>query len=220
VAHAFFVPEFRLKTDVYPGKYATLSFTATKTGTFKLFCAEFCGTLHSQMIGTVTVMDPAAYEQWLQEGPTPQALAAAGQVLFIKHGCNGCHGANSSVRAPRLEGIYGKPIPIQLPPAGVSPKVLPELLKRVPATTIIANDRYIHDSIVLPEKEIAAGYNPIMPTFKNRLKEEEIVQLVAYIKSLGTSRIYQADTGEKERSEGLSAEEYRSRVGFTPPNVP
>jgi cytochrome c oxidase subunit 2 len=219
VIHSFFVPAFRVKMDVVPGTYTRLPFRPTRAGVFRLFCAEFCGTDHSKMVGTVTVMQPAEYERWLQKGPTAEALALAGQRLFIGNGCNGCHGANASVRAPRLEGIYGKPIPIQIPPSGVSPQALRQVLPSVPATTIIADERYIHDSIVLPEKEIAAGFSPIMPTFRNRLTEQEILQIVAYIKSLGNRTIIEPDQTERERSGGVSAEEYRARVGFTPANV-
>ncbi len=213
VIHSFYVPEFRLKQDVIPGQYTRLSFTATKLGTFHLFCAEFCGTNHSTMAGTVTVMDPADYEQWLNTGAAEQGtMAAAGKRLFIQHGCDGCHGPASSVKAPMLDGIFGKPIPVQIPIPG-------RRLEDTPATTLIADTRYIHDSIVLPEKEVAAGYRPIMPTFRNRLSEYEIAQIVAYIRSLGNSPGVEGNTPNTRRSTPLSANDYRARTGFVPGNL-
>jgi cytochrome c oxidase subunit II len=221
VIHSFFVPEFRVHQDVVPGEYTHLHFTPSRPGVYHLFCAQFCGTLHSQMVGTVTVMEPGEYEEWLTTGTAQDTLANAGQRLFIQNGCNGCHGANAAVRAPSLVGIYGKPIPIQVPPDGVPPAKLQDVIKTVPATTILADARYLHDSIVLPEKEIAAGFKPIMPTFKNRLKEEDILKIVAYIKSLANgpgkgvsdSRVREGETRT------LSAEEYQARTGFVPANL-
>lgn len=180
VIHAFFIPEFRVKQDVIPGRYTQLWFNATKTGRFRLFCAEFCGTDHSRMIGEVIVLEPSEYEAWLQTGNVNGSLAAKGEQLFRQHGCSGCHGANSSVRAPYLEGLYGAQRPIQIPQGGVP-------LERTPAQVITADNRYIHDSIVLPNEEVAAGFAPIMPSFKGRLSEEEIVQIIEYIKTLKTS---------------------------------
>jgi cytochrome c oxidase subunit 2 len=168
------------------------------------------------MVGTVTVMEPAEYEQWLRTGSYAQTLAAAGEVLFRQKGCSGCHSGSGSVRAPALEGIYGRPIPVQVPPAGLSNQQLRQALVKLPATTLVADDRYIHDSIVLPNQEIAAGYSPIMPSFKNRLTQEEIYQLTAYIRSLGSSRGTQYRTTGSGSNQALSAEEYRARTGFVP----
>lgn len=219
VIHAFFVPAFRIKTDVIPGQFTYLWFKATRPGTYHLFCAEFCGTLHSGMTGTVTVMEPAEYERWLASGSYSQTVAAAGERLFLQHGCSGCHAGSGSVRAPTLEGIYGRPIPVQVPPAGLSQRQLEAALPKIPAQTMRADDRYIHDSIVLPNQEIAAGYSPIMPSFKNRLTEEEILQLTAYIRSLRSSQGTAYRTTGAGRNQALSAEEYRARVGFVPSNA-
>jgi len=180
VIHSFFIPEFRVKMDVYPGRFTELWFKPTKAGTYHLFCAEFCGTLHSGMVGEVVVLPPAEYEAWLQTGNVNKTMASRGEQLFRQHGCSGCHGQNSRVRAPYLEGIYGAQRPVQIPKAGVP-------LENVPARTITADIRYIHDSIVLPNEEIAAGFKPIMPSYKGRLSEEEIVQIVEYIRTLKTS---------------------------------
>jgi cytochrome c oxidase subunit II len=209
VLHAFYIPAFRNKADVIPGQYTHMWFTPTKVGVYPLYCAEFCGTLHSQMVGTVTVMEPADYERWLNEGRTSETMASLGARLFVKNGCSGCHAGNSSVRAPSLEGLYGRSNPVQIPQRGVP-------LERTPATQVVADDRYIYDSIVLPEKEIAAGYQRIMPTYKNRISEAEIFQLTAYIKSLGRE---QPNLNRRvDRSERLGPDEYRARVGFEPPS--
>jgi cytochrome c oxidase subunit II len=222
VIHAFYVPAFRLKQDVIPGQFTQMWFQATTPGTYHLFCAEFCGTLHSTMVGEVIVMEPAEYERWLREGDAGTSSAVEGARLFRRHGCSGCHGANSSVRAPLLEGIYGKPVAVQLPKPGVK-------LEQIQATTRIADLRYIHDSIVLPEKEVAAGFKPIMPTFKNRLTEEEILKIVAYIRSISTrdepgagreDYTDRADPGRRQdHTNDLSEEDYRARTGFVPTNM-
>ncbi|MDQ3815491.1 MAG: cytochrome c oxidase subunit II [Armatimonadota bacterium] len=222
VIHDFFIPAFRLKQDVLPGQFTTLWFEPNRVGEYHLFCAEFCGAYHSNMTGRVYVMQPADYERWLGEGNTTPTLAAAGERLFREHGCGGCHGAASSVRAPNLEGIYGKPVGVQIPRRGVP-------LSEIQATTIIADDRYIHDSIMLPEQEVAAGYKPIMPSFgtgKNRLKEEEVVQLIDYIKSLSTTRPaeagargeYKTGYGSTYNTSDVGAGDIQARTGSVPPN--
>jgi cytochrome c oxidase subunit 2 len=219
VIHSFFVPAFRLHQDVIPGSYTQLWFTPTRVGIYHLFCAQFCGTDHSRMTGMVTVMTPGDYQQWLSSGNQQQTLAAAGAQLFIQHGCNGCHGGNGSVRAPRLDGVYGKPVAVQIPPSGLTGPALFAALPKIPATTLVADERYIHDSIVLPDKEVAAGYLPIMPTFKDRLSEEEIFRITAYIRSLATPEAGAVRTPEMPPTRTLSAEEYKSRTGFVPANM-
>jgi cytochrome c oxidase subunit 2 len=211
VIHAFYVPAFRLKQDVIPGQYTQLWFTPTKTGTFHLFCAEFCGTYHSTMVGKIVVMEPDDYQKWLTTGNVQQSLAQKGGELFRQFGCSGCHAANSSVKAPPLEGIYGETIAVQ-EPQGNTP------LEQIPAKTIIADNKYIHDSIVLPEKLIAAGYRNIMPSYRNRLTEEQILAMVHYIKSLGN------EAPPPRGNEGgtltnLTPEDYKARTGFIPENV-
>ncbi|HEY0072671.1 MAG TPA: cytochrome c oxidase subunit II [Abditibacteriaceae bacterium] len=222
VIHSFFIPEFRVKQDVIPGRYTQLWFNATKTGTFRLFCAEFCGTDHSRMIGKVNVLEPAEYESWLQTGNVNQSLSVKGEQLFRQHGCSGCHGANSNVRAPYLEGLYGAQRPIQIPRDGVP-------LERIPGRVITADNRYIHDSIVLPNNEVAAGFKPIMPSYKGKLNEEEIVQLIEYIKTLKTSNGTNNGSnnggivgypggaaGSNKRTGNISADDVRSRTGINP----
>jgi cytochrome c oxidase subunit 2 len=210
VIHSFFVPAFRLKQDVVPGVFTKMWFTATKPGDYHLFCAEFCGTLHAGMVGRVIVMEPAEYDKWLNAGGQTETSAAIGAKLFTQHGCNGCHGAGSSVRAPKLEGIYNRPIPVQIPKAGVP-------LEQTPATTVVADLRYLHDAILLPEQEVAGGYRPIMPTYKNKLSEEDVFRLVAYIRSLGNKD--QQEQQRNDHSNELTPEDYKARTGFVPENI-
>jgi cytochrome c oxidase subunit II len=167
VIHSFYVPAFRIKMDAVPGRYTSTWFQASKTGTFHLFCAEYCGTAHAGMGGQVVVMKPSEYEQWLRTGAPEEPLAAAGERLFQQLGCSGCHSPNSIVRAPPLEGIYGKPVPLQS------------------GHVVTADESYIRDSILLPQKDVVAGYAPVMPTFQGRISEEELMQIIAYIRSLG-----------------------------------
>ena len=166
VIHSLFIPAFRVKQDAVPGMATSLWFEATKTGTFDLFCAEFCGTQHSEMRGHVIVMPQAEYSKWLSQGPTTQSLAAQGETLFRALGCSGCHGPNSSVRAPDLSGVYGHPVAL------------------ASRRTVIADDAYLRNSILQPTKDIAAGYEPIMPSFDGLIEEADLSKLIAYLKSL------------------------------------
>jgi cytochrome c oxidase subunit II len=166
VIHSFFVPAFRVKHDVVPGRFQDLWFRPTKTGVFQLLCAEFCGTDHSRMTGRIVVLEPAEYEGWLARQDVSGTLADEGGNLFRELGCSGCHMAGSTVRAPPLEGLYGKPVPLQ------------------DGTVTLADERYIRDSILLPRSQITAGYQPLMPSFAGKINEEDLIRLVAYIKSL------------------------------------
>ena len=167
VIHSFYIPAFRIKMDAVPGRYTSTWFEASKTGTFHLFCAEYCGTAHAGMGGQVVVMKPAEYEQWLRTGNPEESLAASGGRLFQQLGCSGCHSLNSTVRAPLLDGIYGKPVPLQS------------------GQVVLADESYIRDSILLPQKDVVAGYAPVMPPFQGRISEEELLQIIAYIRFLG-----------------------------------
>jgi len=166
VIHSFFVPAFRVKHDVVPGRYQNLWFRAEKTGEFQLLCAEFCGTDHSRMIGRIVVMEPHDFETWLSHQQAPGTLAREGADLFRQLGCSGCHVGQGTVRAPALDGLFGKPVPLQ------------------DGTVVVADDRYIRDSILMPASQVAAGYAPVMPSFAGRVSEDELIRLVAYIKSL------------------------------------
>ena len=168
VIHSFYIPAFRLKQDVVPGRYSTMWFEPTKAGTYHLFCAEYCGTLHSAMIGKVVVMEPAAFEEWLGSGTVKESMATEGQKLFTQYGCSGCHGVNSSVRAPLLNGVYGHSVPL------------------ASGEVVTADERYIRDSILLPKTQVVAGFEPVMPTFDGHITEGDLLKIIAYIKSIGT----------------------------------
>jgi cytochrome c oxidase subunit 2 len=169
VIHSFFLPAFRIKKDVIPGYYTTEWFKPTRLGVSHIFCAEYCGTQHSGMVGKVVVLSPADYELWLQTGAPANTLAQSGERRFRELGCSGCHLGSSVVRAPRLEGIYGKPVPLQS------------------GQVVVADEGYLRDSILLPAAQISAGYENLMPSYQGRISEEELLELVAYLKGLGNT---------------------------------
>jgi cytochrome c oxidase subunit 2 len=166
VIHSLFLPALRIKQDVLPDRYTRLWFNADTPGEYLLECAEFCGTEHSHMRGRFIVMAPADYQRWLDQSATDETLAAEGERLFRSYGCSGCHAVGGAIRAPSLAGIYGRPVPL------------------ADGTTVIADERYIRDSILMPRRQIAAGYQPVMPSFAGRIPEEELVAVIAYIQSL------------------------------------
>jgi cytochrome c oxidase subunit 2 len=166
VIHSFFVPAFRIKQDVLPGRYTTEWFQATKPGKYHLFCAEYCGNQHSGMVGWVTVMEPAEYQNWLSGGAAKGSMSEAGQALFDRLGCSGCHHPEGTGRGPSLAGLYSKQVELDN------------------GQTVVADEGYIRESILNPRAKITAGYQPIMPTFQGQVSEEQLLQLIAYIKSL------------------------------------
>jgi cytochrome c oxidase subunit II len=166
VIHSFFVPAFRAKQDVVPGRYVTEWFRPEKVGTYHLFCAEYCGANHSTMGGSVVVMKPDDYAKWLLAGEPRDNLAVMGERLFRDLGCSGCHMGSSVAPSPRLEGLYGSPVPLNS--GGV----------------VIADDKYIRDCILVPGSRNVAGYTNVMPSFQGHVSEEQVVQLIAYIRSL------------------------------------
>jgi cytochrome c oxidase subunit 2 len=167
VIHSFFVPAFRIKTDIVPGRYRTVWFRALRPGAYHLFCAEFCGTNHSGMLGAIIALPEAEYQNWLQGGKTTGSSAAEGEKLFAQLGCNTCHLSERQGRAPVLFGLYGKPVPLR------------------DGRTVIADDSYLRESILVPAAKIVAGFEPIMPSFTGLLREEQVLLLLAYIQSLG-----------------------------------
>jgi cytochrome c oxidase subunit 2 len=167
VIHSFFVPAFRVKKDVLPGTSEEIWFRPRKPGVFQLFCAEYCGTDHSRMTGRIVVMPQPDFAQWLVRQDVDGTLAAQGASLFRQFGCGGCHGSGAAVRSPPLKGLYGKRVPL------------------ANGTTQIADERYLRDSILQPRAQIVAGYEPLMPSFEGKISEEEIIKIVAYLKSLG-----------------------------------
>jgi cytochrome c oxidase subunit 2 len=168
VIHSFYVPAFRMKQDVLPGRYTTTWFQADRPGTYHLFCAEYCGTEHSRMIGSVVVMQPSDYEAWLSGAQPGQSMVASGSQLFESLACSTCHRPPPGIapRAPRLEGLFGRQV------------------KLADGRTLLANEDYLRESILNPSAKIVAGWPPIMPTFQGQVTEEQVVQLIAYLKSL------------------------------------
>lgn len=183
VIHSFYVPAFRIKRDVLPHRYTTVWFEATEPGEYHLFCTEFCGTLHSGMIGAVIAMEPHLYQEWLNDrtvgaqsdvipegvaptGPEPGSMASAGAELFENLGCISCHRMEGGGTGPSLVGVYGSQVQLES------------------GETILADENYIRTSILDPNAQIVAGYPPVMPTYEDQIDEEELLRLVEYIKFL------------------------------------
>jgi cytochrome c oxidase subunit 2 len=167
VIHSFYVPAFRTKQDVLPGRYTTEWFKPNKPGRYHIFCAEYCGTKHSGMIGWIEVMEPSDYQAWLSGGRAMGTMAESGEKLFRDLACINCHHLNDQGRCPNLVGIFGQPVQLS---TGDKVKV---------------DEAYIRESILNPNAKIVAGFQPIMPTFQGLVTEEGMLQLVEYIKSLG-----------------------------------
>jgi len=166
VIHSFFVPAFRVKADVLPGRFTQIWFHTTKTGTYHLFCSQYCGTDHSAMIGQVIVMEPVAFQAWLNGGENTGSLASNGQQLFQQLGCATCHRFDTQGRGPNLAGLFGKPVLLD------------------DGRTVTADENYLRESILNPGAKIVVGFKPIMPSFQGQVSEESLGALVAYIKSL------------------------------------
>lgn len=180
VIHSFYVPAFRVKQDAVPGRYTTVWFEATKAGRFHMFCAEYCGTQHSGMIGRIVVLEPAQYAAWLagETGgpgsamastlPRPEgSLADRGHRLFQQLGCATCHLQDRQGIGPVLAGVFGRQVRLQ------------------DGQSTLADEGYIRESILQPQAKITAGFQTQMPSFQGRVNEEELMQLLAYIKSIG-----------------------------------
>jgi cytochrome c oxidase subunit 2 len=165
VIHSFFVPAFRIHMDVLPERFTSVWFQATQEGTFHLFCSQFCGTSHAKMTGTVIAMSPAGYQQWLQS-TAEGSLALQGRKVFLKYRCISCHSADENARAPVLEQLYGKPVALRN------------------GKTVMADEEYLRESILHPAAKVVAGYEVIMPTFEGLVSQEEIIELLAFIKAL------------------------------------
>jgi len=164
--HSFFVPAFRIKKDAVPGRYNMAWFRATKTGRYHLFCAEYCGTEHSKMIGRIVVMEPEEYQVWLAGGPAPESPVLAGEKLFTELNCITCHRPDSAGRGPVLNGIFGRPVAL------------------ASGERVVADEAYVRESILSPAAKVVAGYQPVMPTYLGQASEEQLIALIAYIESL------------------------------------
>jgi cytochrome c oxidase subunit 2 len=165
VIHSLYFPSFRTKADVLPSRYRTMWFQATKTGRFHIFCAEYCGTMHSGMTGWVEVMENADYQKWLAGG-TEGSMASQGEQLFQKYACNTCHTNDASGRGPVLAGLYGRDVTLS------------------DNSAVKADDNYIRESILNPQAKTVKGFQPIMPTFQGQVSEDDLMKLLAYVKSL------------------------------------
>jgi cytochrome c oxidase subunit 2 len=166
VLHDLYLPSFRVKMDAIPGRYTQLWFTATELGTYHLFCAEYCGTKHSGMIGSVTVLSQDDYQAWLAGGATEGSLAQVGEQLFTQLACITCHAPDSAGRGPVLNGLFGARVTL------------------ASGETVVADNAYIRESILNPTAKIVQGFAPIMPTFQGQVSEEQLLALIEYIKSL------------------------------------
>jgi cytochrome c oxidase subunit 2 len=165
VVHSFYIPAFRVKQDAIPGQYRTMWFEASKPGEYHLFCAEYCGTNHSRMIGRIVVMEDIEYQKWLG-GSTEQTPAEEGGDLFVQFDCVSCHGTGARQRCPPLGNLYGKQ----------------EQLNN--GQNVLVDDAYVRESILDPKAKIVRGFEPVMPSFRGQLTEEQILALIAYVKSL------------------------------------
>jgi len=169
VFHSYSIPEFRVKREVIPGRYTTVWFNATEPGTYHLFCTQYCGTLHSGMIGDVVAMTPDDYQKWTQSSTSGMSLAQNGERLFASMGCNHCHSGSPASPGPSLAGVYGSKIRME------------------DGSTQTVTDGFLRDAILNPSQHVPAGYKPIMPTYQGQISEEGLIDLVEYIKTLDTN---------------------------------
>jgi cytochrome c oxidase subunit II len=183
VIHSFYVPAFRLKQDVLPGRYTTMWFRATRPGTYHLFCAQYCGTQHSGMIGDVVVMEPTEYQTWLSGGVPVGSLAQTGQALFQQLGCSTCHRFDVQGRGPNLIGVFGKPVSLE------------------DGRTVVADENYVRESILVPAAKVVSGFKPIMPSFQGQVSEDQLDALIAYVKSLSQAPTAQASAASQKPKE-------------------
>jgi cytochrome c oxidase subunit 2 len=166
VIHDFSIPAFRVKADVIPGRFVQIWFQPTRTGTYHIFCAEYCGTQHSNMTGRVVVMAPSAYQAWLSGGEGEGSLASTGEKLFADLACNTGHRPDSRGRGPMLTNVFGHPVQLQ------------------DGAVVTADENYLRESILTPAVRVAAGYQPVMPAFQGLITEEQLLALIEYVKSL------------------------------------
>jgi len=169
VIHSFYIPAFRIKQDVLPGRYTVEWFRATKPGTYHLFCAEYCGTQHSGMVGDIVVMEPSQYEAWVNGG-SPGPLSASGEKVFGELGCSTCHRSDVQGRGPNLQGVFGHPVQLE------------------DGRTVTADENYVRECILNPGARRVKGFQPIMPTFQGLVSEDQVNALVAYIKSISNAK--------------------------------
>jgi len=183
VFHSYSIPEFRVKREVIPGRYSTVWFNATATGTYHLFCTQYCGTLHSGMVGDVVVMTPSDYQAWVDSSTSGMSLAQNGERLFASLGCSQCHTGDAAARGPNLAGIYGAK------------------LKMDDGSTQLVTEGFLRDAILNPSAHLPAGFKPIMPTYQGQVSEEGMIDLVEYIKGLKTNYRVQQTLGTSQSNQ-------------------
>ena len=170
VIHGFYIPAFRLKRDVVPGRYVKIWFRAVKTGEFQIYCTQYCGTGHSDMWAKVVVHEPGGFERWLQEAGDflkKMSPTEAGERLYRTRGCAQCHTVNGAVgTGPTLSKLFGHQVSLD------------------GGTTVLADENYIRESIFEPQAKVVLGFQPVMPTFKGRLTDQEITVMIEYLKTL------------------------------------
>jgi len=178
VIHSFFVPAFRIHKDVLPNRYTEVWFHATKPGSYHLFCSQYCGTDHAKMVGKIIVQEPDEYQAWLNHGGE-NSMSTQGRKLFQKLQCVSCHSADAEARAPVLEGLFSRRVTLR------------------DGNNVIADEAYLRESILNPDAKVVAGFQPIMPSYVGQVDEEEILQLIVFLKGLGRgqtpARVEQAD---------------------------
>lgn len=190
VFHSFSIPAFRVKREAIPGRYTTVWFEATQTGTFHLFCTQYCGTNHSQMIGEVVVMTPDDFKAWLAGSTSGNSLAQNGERLFASLSCTACHNTRPDARGPSLAGVYGSHLTLSS------------------GQTITADDEYLRSAILNPSQHITQGYAPIMPTYQGQISEDGVIALVEYLKHLDSDYRVQQTTNTTDllpENEGRTA---------------
>jgi cytochrome c oxidase subunit II len=185
VLHDLYIPVFRVKADAIPGRYSSIWFTPTKTGEYHIFCAEYCGTRHSGMTGTVYVMEQNDYQAWLTGGGLTGSMSARGEQLFQQMACNTCHVSDGSGRGPSLAGVFGSRVRLDN------------------GQTVVVDESYLRESILTPQMKLVQGYGPLMPTFQGLITEDGLLSIIEYVKTLpaspGTQRASAADaTGQGE----------------------
>jgi cytochrome c oxidase subunit 2 len=169
VFHSFSIPAFRVKREAIPGRYTSVWFEATEPGQYHLFCTQYCGTDHSHMVGTITVLTPEDYKKWLAESTSGMSLAQNGERLFASLSCNACHNGRPDARGPSLANVYNSK------------------LRLANGQETIADEAYLRDAILNPSEHVTQGFAPIMPTYQGQVSEDGVISLVEYIKTLNSN---------------------------------
>ncbi len=201
VIHSLYFPSFRTKMDALPSRYRQMWFQANRVGRFHIFCAEYCGTQHSGMIGWVEVMEPTDYQKWLAGG-AEGSMASQGEKLFQKYACNTCHTNDATGRGPVLIGVYGSTVTLS------------------DNSTLKADDNYIRESILNPQAKIVKGFQPLMPTFQGQVNEEDLLKLLAYVKSLGSMRLPAVPVESQQSLQKSSGSPLNPGAGVAPQPSP